>query len=153
MHEVIIKREDSAGHQVFRADSESELIDKLRDAHTNATAKIREQSQQIDMLVEITVLVDARPQAERHIETESSVRQTMIPTLSRSGSSVARSPTVMRTTPASMGVAEEEDRPYRRGASCHYPWSPSASTSVPCGQPLHPTCLCWFASATSQRDR
>jgi|SRR5579871_3563171 hypothetical protein len=60
MPEIIIERKNGSGDQVFRAANDSDLIEQLRVAQVNATAKIREQSRQIELLTDalIEVLLD-----------------------------------------------------------------------------------------------
>jgi len=50
MIEVVIRGFGAGGDQVFRAETESEMIDKLREAQRHATKKIREQAQLIATL-------------------------------------------------------------------------------------------------------
>lgn len=45
---VIIKGEDGAGDQVFEAETQEGLVEKLKIAQENATRKIREQAQQLE---------------------------------------------------------------------------------------------------------
>ena len=53
--EVTIPGIDGGGDQVFRGASESDLIEQLRQAQANGTAKIRQQSKEIDWLTDLLV--------------------------------------------------------------------------------------------------
>jgi hypothetical protein len=58
-YKVIIEGENGAGSQVFEAETPEELQDKFKEAQTHATAKIREQAQELQSTKERLAALEA----------------------------------------------------------------------------------------------